>query len=151
MLRLPNPEITKSPNHHMHGSAHHGVLWVWGPAVAMLAAIFFLSSLSEPPSPPGDLSDRGLHTLEYAVLGGLMLRAVAGARWTGVTLWSALGAFVLSTAYGITDEVHQYFVPGRESDVGDVAVDTLGSALAAAALWGWSLLRDLRALRALRG
>ncbi len=122
-------------------SARHSVLWVWGPAAGMMAVIFVVSSLSEPPSPPGGLSDRKLHTLEYAVLGALMLRAAAGARWAGVTLMTAVSAFVLSTAYGITDEMHQYFVPGRESDPGDVAVDALGSALAAAAIWLWSIIK----------
>jgi VanZ family protein len=30
--------------------------------------------------------------------------------------------------YGISDEIHQYFVPGRSADVMDVAADFVGAA-----------------------
>ncbi len=32
-----------------------------------------------------------------------------------------------STAYGISDEIHQYFVPYRTADVMDVLADMVGS------------------------
>ena len=34
---------------------------------------------------------------------------------------------VLSSLYGVSDEIHQYFVPFREADLLDVLADTLGS------------------------
>ena len=34
---------------------------------------------------------------------------------------------ILSTFYGITDEIHQLFVPSRSSDIFDVLADFLGS------------------------
>jgi VanZ family protein len=36
-------------------------------------------------------------------------------------------AVALASAYGITDELHQLFVPGRVSDPVDWLVDTLGA------------------------
>ena len=46
--------------------------------------------------------------------------------------------------YGITDELHQLFVPGREASVIDVAVDTLGSLLGGI-FYRWQLLNPFRA------
>ena len=48
-----------------------------------------------------------------------------------------VGAF-LAVAFGVTDEVHQSFVPGRNADLMDLVADTLGASLGAviAAVWG---------------
>lgn len=40
---------------------------------------------------------------------------------------------VLCVLYAASDELHQYFVPGRSCQLRDVAIDTAGSALAAGA------------------
>jgi len=36
--------------------------------------------------------------------------------------------------YACTDEIHQYFVPGRAFELVDIGLDTLGSVIAAAVL-----------------
>ena len=41
-------------------------------------------------------------------------------------------AFLMSVLYGITDEIHQFFVPGRAMSVGDILVDSAGIFLASA-------------------
>ena len=38
-----------------------------------------------------------------------------------------LGRIVVASAYGVTDEWHQTFVPGRSSTVSDWVADTLGA------------------------
>jgi VanZ family protein len=48
-------------------------------------------------------------------------------------------AIVLAIAYGVSDEFHQRFVPGRSSDVYDVLADAEGAA--AAALGAWAILK----------
>ena len=116
-------------------------LWVWGPAVALMVAIFGLSSISDLPPPPGRLSDKAAHALVYAVLGGLVLRAVAGARWAGVTLVTALAAALISALYGVSDELHQRFVPGRSAEALDAAVDALSATGGALVIWTWSIIR----------
>ena len=70
----------------------------------------------------------------YAVLSALFLRAQGGG-WSRVTFGAALAAVAFSTAYGVTDELHQYFVPPRQMDGFDLVADTLGAALAAGALY----------------
>ena len=34
---------------------------------------------------------------------------------------------LLATLFGVTDEIHQYFVPGRQADVFDVVADAVGA------------------------
>jgi len=45
-----------------------------------------------------------------------------------------LAAWLLASAYGVIDEIHQYFVPGRHSDAWDWVANTLGSMLGAVAI-----------------
>ena len=40
-----------------------------------------------------------------------------------------IAAIIFAGIYGITDEIHQYFVPGRYSSAGDVAADFFGAIL----------------------
>ena len=103
-------------------------LWIWGPAVAQMAAIFTASSLSELPSLPGGLTNHTGHFIGYALLGALLLRALAQASWTGVTRRAVVLAWVGSVAYGVTDELHQAFVPMRTPALDDLAADALGAA-----------------------
>ena len=46
-------------------------------------------------------------------------------------------ACIAATAYGITDELHQGFVPGRDPSMKDIAMDTIGAILGSglAAVW----------------
>ena len=106
-------------------------LFVWGPVVAHMALIFVASSTADPDPLPGRFLDKVLHLGVYAVLGALFARALAGGRLTAATRVHALLAVVLSTLYGITDEWHQSFVPGRTPDAMDVAADALGACLGA--------------------
>ena len=69
------------------------------------------------------------HFLEYTVF-GLLLAYALGLRM-GLAQSMVL-AIVIASCYGVTDEFHQYFVPGRTTDVMDGLVDTIGAALGAA-------------------
>ena len=95
-----------------------------------MAAIFALSSISVLPSLPGGLTDHTGHFIGYGLLGGLALRGFAGARWEGVTSAAAWRSVLFSSLYGITDEYHQSFVPGRSTTVDDWVADTAGAAVA---------------------
>jgi len=103
----------------------------------MMVFIFVLSSISELPPIPGGVDDSVAHGLEYAMLAALLLRGLAGARWRGVTIGAAGWGVVLATLYGLTDEVHQRFVPGRTAEITDVVADALGAAAAAGLVWAW--------------
>jgi len=70
--------------------------------------------------------DKLLHFVEYYILGYLLYRTVVlwkGAAIGRVAPWATLG---LGMIYGLSDEWHQAFVPGRDSSMYDVLSDTLG-------------------------
>jgi VanZ family protein len=109
-------------------------LWVWGPAILQMAAIFTLSGIPNLKELPGGISDFTGHFVGYGLLGALMLRALAGARWAGVTAGGAARAWIISAAYGVSDELHQYFVPGRSTSAIDWVADALGAAVSIVAI-----------------
>ena len=115
--------------------------WLWGPPAVYALAIFASSSLSAAPSPPLHLTDKHVHLLAYAGFALVLVRALSGGCWAGVTPATALQAAMMTIAYGATDEWHQSFVPGRDADVRDLIADAVGAALAVAvvgamARWG---------------
>ena len=118
--------------------------------MAWAALIFFLSSESEPPQPstlaglPG--WSNAAHFGLYLVLGALLYRAFQGAggreqgagdktRTTGTNPY--LLAFVAGALYAASDEVHQYFVPMRQTDAVDWLVDIAGVLVGALAMRVW--------------
>jgi VanZ family protein len=111
-----------------------GIVWLWGPPVAMMAALFFISSLPGAPHLPGDPDNFAGHFGAYAVLGALLMRAFARATWQGVTGRAALHAWTVAVVYGASDEFHQRFVPNRYATVSDWIADALGAAAAVAVL-----------------
>ena len=119
-------------------------LWLWGPVALYMAFIFYGSSRPDVPMPPG-LFDKPAHLLAYALLGVLFVRALAGGLIARISAATALLAVALTTAYGVTDEIHQMFVPGRYADGMDVIADASGGAVGAFACWAWSIIRGSRA------
>jgi VanZ family protein len=105
-----------------------------------MAMLFGLSSLSTLPTPPGGFSFYDVHIAAYAGLGALTARAIAkGVR--SVSGRAVLMAIVIATLYGVSDEYHQLFVPGRSFDVLDMLADLVGSVVGASAVGAWSIIR----------
>jgi VanZ family protein len=107
----------------------------------MMAIIFTASSIPNLQQLPGNISDKTGHGIGYAMLGALLLRALAGGRRAGVTWRTVLLTVACATAYGVSDEFHQRFVPGRSSDVYDVLADAEGAT--AASLGAWAILKSV--------
>jgi VanZ family protein len=117
---------------------------LWSPVVVWMAVIFLVSSMSSPPPPPAGLTTRAEHVFAYAVLSVLAVRAFAGAHWAGVTIVTATLAIVLAGAYGVTDEWHQSFVPGRHPEAADVAADFAGALLGAMGVWALKTMKQAK-------
>jgi len=100
---------------------------LWGPVLLVMGLIFFFSSLPDPGGPPGGISDKTAHVLIYAALGASLVRALAGGRIPAMTLTRILLAAALGTLYGVSDEIHQHFVPPRTPDILDVVADSIGA------------------------
>jgi VanZ family protein len=103
-------------------------LLLWLPALAYMGLVYFLSSLSNPPTPLHfPHADKVAHLIEYAVLAALLF--LPGSRpWT---------VLCLTGFYAALDEVHQSFVAGRDASPWDWAADVAGvlMVLGLHALW----------------
>jgi len=98
------------------------LLTVWLPVVIWAAVIFTFSSIPSLSTGLGTwdtILRKGAHLTEYAVLGGLLYRALGREPL----------ALAVGIAYAATDELHQYFVRGRHASPVDVAIDAVGIAV----------------------
>lgn len=104
--------------------------------VGWAALIFALSSRSQLPhlaNMPPELQSVAGHFTVYAVLAALVWAVLPPSR---PPLLRFAVAFLAAAIYGLSDEWHQSFVPGRDPDVFDLAIDAAGalSALAVIAI-----------------
>lgn len=120
------------------------VVRVWGPALAMMALLFLLSSI--PGSSPVLLRGYNLtaHAVAYGLLGALLLHALAGGRLRGVTIRHAAAAVAVAGLYGISDELHQRFVPGRTADLVDLGADVAGALCGVLVVWACGIVLSVR-------
>ena len=102
------------------------------PLVGMMTLLFILSHQ------PGDTLplpavvnlDKLLHLLAYTTLGLCFLLALPPDWRTRLPRAAAVATVLFCLAYGLSDEFHQRFVPGRFSGLDDLVFDTLGGLLA---------------------
>ena len=111
-------------------------MWRALAVAAYLALIFFLSSRTSKNLPKIEIphADKLVHAIEYAGLGLLLCRLLRRSGDSGdesvLTASKTALIIFLGAAYGVSDEYHQTFVPGRNgNDIGDLIADTLGTAL----------------------
>jgi len=98
------------------------------PAILIMVAIFMLSALPANQLPNAfDLNDKIKHFIAYFVLGISLCLWVPNSKWrTKPVIWSVL-VILICTIFGISDEFHQSFVPGRSgNDLGDLIADFIG-------------------------
>jgi VanZ family protein len=110
------------------------ILWYWLPVVLYAGAIFYLSDQPHPQEKlPSflfeEFSDKVLHAVEYGILALLCYRAFRWASGPTVARQAILLAIVTASVYGMTDEVHQAFIPFRESGWQDWLADTIGAVI----------------------
>lgn len=107
-----------------------------------MAAIFYASSLTEPPV-PSNVPDIDLHAAAYFGLMLVVVRAVARASWANVTVLTVTLAWIVTVAYGASDEWHQMYVAGRHAEMRDLGADAIGAFAAAVLVEAWSIIRRL--------
>ena len=101
----------------------------FAPLLFLMALIFWLSNQSRLLEIENDISEKtfykSAHILAYAFLAWCWWRALSPQREvTWRLLWLAFGLTVL---YGVSDEIHQLFVPGRYGRFTDVLFDAGGA------------------------
>ncbi len=99
------------------------------PWIGFCILIFHLSSQ---PSPLDSVhlfpfQDKAAHLIAYGVLALLTARNMEGERPHWSPLAIGISAVLFSLVFGITDEFHQSFVPGRHASLGDIAADAMGA------------------------
>ncbi|MCX7928217.1 MAG: VanZ family protein [Patescibacteria group bacterium] len=109
----------------------------WLPVFIWAAIIFLLSSYPTPTTSEinwGDfVTKKTAHVVEYAILATLLYRAI---RQTGYDVKkSGYVSIFIAFLYGVTDEIHQIYTPGRTPHIRDVFFDTIGACIAIYAIW----------------
>ncbi len=107
----------------------------------LAATVFLASGQSQVAGPPGiPFLDKIVHFSVYGLLGTLVVRVLFDASRRGR---SAFVAIALVSLYGVLDEFHQSFTPGRSVEVADWIADTLGTGLAAISYSFWPAYRRM--------
>jgi len=71
--------------------------------------------------------DKLIHFLGYGLLGILFFRAFRTTSLKDNADRLMLFSMAASALYGVSDEIHQYYVPYRSADIADALADALGS------------------------
>ena len=96
----------------------------WLAAFGYMGLIFYVSAQSTIPLPQRfPHQDKVLHFFCYFVLAFLLAHAAS----QGTQRQRFWTAFAIASAYGITDEIHQHFVPGRDMSALDWLADSAGA------------------------
>jgi len=102
------------------------------PIFLFSAAIFYMSSLGNVEVPISfNLSDKLLHMLAYSLFGWLLIRALHFGKIDPISKKLLFFSVLIGSLYGLSDEFHQYFVPGRHSEFLDWLADAIGVFLGA--------------------
>lgn len=102
----------------------------WLLVVLYIGIIFFLPSIPAPSMPGLEDHDKFYHLAEYALLTFLLLRAM---RKTFIFRLSEIAILFYSlfmvVGWGALDELHQWYVPGRDADYRDIIADAFGAVI----------------------
>ncbi|MFZ2384752.1 MAG: VanZ family protein [Candidatus Omnitrophota bacterium] len=99
----------------------------WFPVAAVMAVIFMLSCIPGRSIPHlFSFQDIALHAIIYAVFGSFFSPALRSALPKISRRRAVLLTVVFCFLYGLSDEFHQIFVPGRTASFSDVMVDLAG-------------------------
>jgi len=98
------------------------ILWFF--TISYMGLVFYLSSQSQLLPRLIHGTDKIIHTLVYFLLALLLYFSLLN---SGVRRYLFLISVVFAIIYGISDELHQYYVPGRIASLGDVIADSFGA------------------------
>ena len=98
------------------------------PMAAWCLFIFMASSIPQAKLPALEhYSDKVVHASVFAVLAWLTHVALFHQPYRFLRRHSLSITFLFVVLYGMSDEFHQYFTPGRSTDIFDVMADAFGA------------------------
>ena len=101
--------------------------------IVLCAAIFVESSLpsNSYPDLEFEFADKFVHIGIFFVLSiSAYLSFIYQRKFEMLNKYSMFFVILFATVYGASDELHQYFVPGRSCDVFDWIADVIGATVA---------------------
>ena len=113
----------------------------------LLLAIFIQSSIGNMNIIDFGFSfqDKLFHFIVFGILAILMARSFKKSKLNFFNKYYHVLAILLTGIYGVIDEYHQYFVPGRFSTVGDWLADLLGAIVFIIVFYYWERWNYLKA------
>jgi VanZ family protein len=98
------------------------------PAIAIAVAIFINSSIPGYKFPEVGFRffDKLVHVIEFFIFGFFVRRAFFYQSNENIKNSSFLISLIVGILYGISDEVHQIFVPNRNPAIDDTIADAIG-------------------------
>lgn len=102
----------------------------WLPAILWMTFLFYLSHQAAPlERVPSEIDPFLAHVAVYSMLAFLLHFALASynraaPRWVPISI-----AFALAVLYGVSDEIHQAYVPGRVASELDLVADGIGAVI----------------------
>lgn len=110
----------------------------WLPVIGYCTAIFIQSSFPTTEQLPAwPFLDKILHVTAYSLLGFLVFRALATGRMANKPNLVLIISVLFAGLYGLSDEWHQSFVPGRSPEAADALADLIGGIIGAGLGWLW--------------
>ena len=108
-----------------------------------LSQQWYLSQQSQPADPSGGYAVSIIaHLSMFAVLAFLIYWALSAVTRSGEAAWVMGGAaFAVAVLYGVSDELHQAFVPGRVASEADLVLDAMGALLGVVSASAWLRVR----------
>lgn len=104
---------------------------IYLPLILYWIVLFILTSLPSDISLDINVSDKIEHFGAYGLLSFLLyLTMYFQTKYRLLNKYPATFTLLFASLYGLVDELHQLFVPGRSADVLDWSADFLGSVLA---------------------
>ncbi len=108
------------------------------PALVWALLIFIASSIPGTAYPDMDIAglDKAVHFTIYATLCLFTFSAIRHQeRFPFLSRHAMLFSLLLTTLYGLSDELHQLGVPGRSCDAWDLTADALGGLACLTLVW----------------
>ncbi len=103
-------------------------VFYWLPVVLYCLLIYIQSDKPSPEMIPSyQFVDKLLHFAAYGILGILFYRAYRTLRIKENIKLLMLLSVVSASLYGVSDEIHQSYVPFREAEVADAIADMIGA------------------------
>ena len=114
------------------------IFYYYIPLLLWMGVIFYFSSQPGSGHPIKNwhfyAERKGAHIFEYFLLSILFLRVIFIKIQTSIFRkkhhFSYLAALIFSFSYAVFDELHQFFIFGREGKISDVGIDVIGIILA---------------------